>query len=105
MVLRTILRSLLVVAMNILVMYMNIEPPNPFWHFFAWNLRAYVLLRMLNLDILLDLGEIKESTRSGSDSDGRKSGSTQQPLVVSSSSQIFKSVTIESRRASRIVKG
>ncbi|ORY45366.1 hypothetical protein BCR33DRAFT_850199 [Rhizoclosmatium globosum] len=103
MVIRTIMRSIFVVAVNILVVIMNVNPPNAFWHYFAWNLRVYVLLRMLNLDILLDFASDKRASEDSSPKVSNDSGQRlsvpkthgeKQPFIVSEISASFNNRTL-----------
>ncbi|ORY45291.1 hypothetical protein BCR33DRAFT_716576 [Rhizoclosmatium globosum] len=66
MVIRTLLRSVLVVAADGWVLYSNANVTDLMWYNYAWNTQTYVLVRMANLDVLLDLGNLKEAADSNS---------------------------------------
>ncbi|ORY45296.1 hypothetical protein BCR33DRAFT_716579, partial [Rhizoclosmatium globosum] len=68
MMVRTILRSTLVIAASCFVLYVNANVTDLMWYYVAWNTQIYVLVRMANLDVLLDLGKIRDEAESNANS-------------------------------------
>ncbi|ORY45293.1 hypothetical protein BCR33DRAFT_765687 [Rhizoclosmatium globosum] len=64
MMIRTIVRSILVIAASGWVLYVSLNSTDIVWYYIAWNTQIYVLVRMINLDVLLDSGKIKADTDS-----------------------------------------
>ncbi|KAJ3076543.1 hypothetical protein HDU98_002534 [Podochytrium sp. JEL0797] len=69
MIVRTVTRSLLVILMSVCVMYVNTHVSQYNLVILMWNFQTYVLIRMINLDVLMDP---KTALAQGSNSSGEK---------------------------------
>ncbi|KAJ3297454.1 hypothetical protein HDU79_003535 [Rhizoclosmatium sp. JEL0117] len=78
MMVRTILRSTLVIAASCFVLYVNANVTDLMWYYVAWNTQIYVLVRMANLDVLLDLGKIRDEADSDANSGADQRRGTQE---------------------------
>ncbi|ORY45294.1 hypothetical protein BCR33DRAFT_784685 [Rhizoclosmatium globosum] len=59
MIFRTVLRSAFVVAASCWVLYTDSNETENIWYYITWNTQTYVLLRMANLDVLLNSAQIQ----------------------------------------------